>query len=98
MAQLLFGTAAEESFCNKTGEKIVIRNGMFASFVRSNKDWLQFTKTGNHKSYQVEWETAKNMKVHYENVERHILAVGIAEVKPDYKPERKAAGVNNVDH
>ena len=36
MAQLLVGTAAEDSFCDKTGEKIVIKNGVFASFVRSN--------------------------------------------------------------
>ena len=56
----------------------LIRNGVFASFVRSNKGWLQFTKPGNHKSYQVEWETVENTKVHYENVERHMLAVGIA--------------------
>ena len=43
MVQLLVGTAAEDFFCNKTGEKIVIRNGVFASFVQSNEDWLQFT-------------------------------------------------------
>ena len=46
----------------------LIRNGVFASFVRSNEDWLQFTNPGNHESYQVEWETVENMKVHYENV------------------------------
>ena len=50
MAQLLVGTAAEESLCDETGEKIVIRNGVFASFMRSNKDWLQFKKTGNRES------------------------------------------------
>ena len=38
------------------------------------------------------------MKVHYENVERHMLAVGIAEVNPNYNPESKAADVNDVDH
>ena len=38
------------------------------------------------------------MKVYYENVERHMLAVGIAEVNPDYNPESKAADVNGVDH
>ena len=38
------------------------------------------------------------MKLHYENVERHMLAVGIAEVKPDYDLEIKAADVNDVDH
>ena len=98
MAQLLVGTAAEESFCDETGEKIVIRNGVFASFVQSNEDWLQFTKPGNRESYRVEWETVENMKVHYENVELHMLAVGIAEVNPDYNPESKAADVNDVDH
>ena len=76
----------------------LIRNGVFASFVKSNEGWLQFTKSGNHESHQVDWETVENMKVHYENVERHILAVGIAEVNPDYDPESKAADVNDVDH
>ena len=33
MAQLLVGTATEESFCDETREKIVIRNGVFTSFV-----------------------------------------------------------------
>ena len=60
----------------------LIRNGVFASFVRSNEDWIQFKKTGNHESYQVEWETVENMKVHYKNVERYMLAVGIAEANP----------------
>ena len=46
----------------------------------------------------MEWETVENMKVHYENVELHMLAVGIAEVNPDYNPESKAADVNDVDH
>ena len=46
----------------------------------------------------MEWETAENMKVHYENVEWHMLAVGIAEVNPNYDPESKAANVNDVDH
>ena len=68
MAQLLVGTAAEESFYDETGEKIVIRNGVFASFMISNEEWLQFAKPGNRESYQVEWETVENMKVHYENV------------------------------
>ena len=40
----------------------------------------------------------ENMKVHYHNVERHMLAVGIAEVNPDYDLERKAADVNDVVH
>ena len=53
MAQLLVGTTAEESFCNETGENIVIRNGVFASFVRSNEDWLQFTNPGKRESYRV---------------------------------------------
>ena len=35
MARLLVGTAAEESFSDETGEKIVVRNGVFASFVQS---------------------------------------------------------------
>ena len=98
MAQLLVGTAAEESFCDKTGEKIVIRNGVFASFVQSNEDWLHFTKPGNRERYQVEWETVDNMKVHYENFEQHMLVVGIAKVNPNYDPESKAANVNDVDH
>ena len=38
----------------KVAAQQLIRNGAFASFVRSNEDWLQFTKPGNHKSYQVE--------------------------------------------
>ena len=50
MAQLLVGTAAEESFCDDTGEKIFIRNSVFASFVRSNKDWFQFKNPGNRES------------------------------------------------
>ena len=98
MAQLLVGTAADDSFCDETGEKIVIRNGVFASFVQSNEDWIKFTKPGNHKSYRVEWETVENMKVHYENFERHMLDLGIAEVNPDYDPESMAVDVNDVDH
>ena len=70
----------------KVAAQQIIRNGVFASFVRSNEDWLQFTKPGNHESYQVKWETVENMKVHYENVERHMLAVVISEVNPDYDP------------
>ena len=38
------------------------------------------------------------MKVHYENVERHMLAVGIADDDLDYDPEIKASDVNNLDH
>ena len=82
----------------KVAAQQLIRNGVFASFVRSNEDWLQFKKLGNHESYQVEWETVENMKVHYENVERHMLAVGIAEANPNYDLESKADDVNDVDH
>ena len=46
----------------------------------------------------MEWQTFENMQVHYENVERHMLAVGIAKVNPDYDPESKASDVNDVDH
>ena len=62
----------------KVAAQELIRTGVFASFIRSNKDSLQLTKPGNQESYQVEWETVENMKVHYENVERHMLAVVIA--------------------
>ena len=82
----------------KVAAQQIIRNGVFASFVRSNEDWLQFTNPGNHESYQLEWETVENMKVHYENVERHMLAVVITEVNPNYDLEIKAADVNDVDH
>ena len=93
----MVGTAAEESFCDKRGEKIVIRNGVFASFVRSNEDWLQFKNPGNHKSYRVEWETVENMKVHYDNCERHMLSVGIVKFNPNYDPESKTYDVNYMD-
>ena len=46
----------------------------------------------------MEWETVENMKVHYKNVERHMLAVGIAEANPHSDPESKAADVNDMDH
>ena len=46
----------------------------------------------------MEWETVKNMKVHYENIDLHMLAVGITEVNPNDYPESKAADVNDVDH
>ena len=39
----------------KVAAQQLIRNGVFASFVQSNEDWLQFTKTGNCKSYRLEW-------------------------------------------
>ena len=32
----------------KVAAQKLIRNVVFASFVRSNEDWLQFTKPGNH--------------------------------------------------
>ena len=38
------------------------------------------------------------MKVHYNNFDRNMLAVGIAEVDPNYDPESKATDVNDVDH
>ena len=36
---------------DKVADQQLIRNGMFASFVQSNKGWLQFTKPSNHESY-----------------------------------------------
>ena len=36
---------------SKVAAQQLIRNGMFAYFMQSNKGWLQFTKPSNHESY-----------------------------------------------